>query len=126
VGQHAPHLDYETIQIGDCWQERLTSTEREELLRERFSALGSVKSIVDVATPAILLGTPKQVKTAYNNGEEIVEIVSDASRQATQCLQPLRMVKLCRRRSLAPQGPYGSAHCQRQDQSEAEQRCDNR
>ena len=83
-------------EIHDLGLEHLLAAEREQLAGKGRRALGGFANLIDVVAPGIVRGEifQQQIPVAGDHGQEVVEVVRDASRQATHRFHFLRLAQL--------------------------------
>jgi len=79
-------------QVDGAWLEHLPAPEGEELLRERHRALRGRRDVVQVASHRVVDREVlrHEVRVAEDDGEDVVEVVRDAAREAADRLHLLR------------------------------------
>src|SRR5712692_4025011 len=96
AAEHLVHSGDDLVQVHDGRREHLLPAEREELPGQLGGALAGPPDLLDVRAH---LAVRRQVRdqhgaVAQNDGEQVVEVVRDASRQPARRLHLLRLPKL--------------------------------
>jgi hypothetical protein len=94
--EHAPRLRERLVEVDDAWREHLPPAEGEELLRQlRGSQPGRADlRRLDAHRVLCLEVAQHQVRVADDHGEEVVEIVRDASGELSDGVHLLRVAEL--------------------------------
>src|SRR5690606_37710264 len=93
--QHGPELFGDRPHVDGSWLERLPPTEREELPGQARRAVGRVVDLAEaIAKRWLVRMSEQEVGVSLDDGQEVVEVVRDASGEPSERLEALRLVEL--------------------------------